>query len=129
MRLPFDAWFMINLRNQGGFAVNIVEWDTFFPTVCWMLWKRQCRFVMESGFIESSDIFTLCSLLTMDFARCNALVDDIRELLSRDWEVIIRKIPTGMNKVMDALAWLLRDGLMGVLLFNVPPIEVYTLSL
>ncbi|KAL4388650.1 hypothetical protein GQ457_09G011920 [Hibiscus cannabinus] len=48
----------------------------------------------------------------------NALVDDIRDLLSRDWEVIIRKIPKEMNKVTDALARLPRDGLVGVVLFD-----------
>ncbi|KAK8481796.1 hypothetical protein V6N11_046116 [Hibiscus sabdariffa] len=72
MRLPFDDWFTVNLRNQGGFAMNIAKWDTFFLTLCWMLWKRRCRFAMEPGFVESSDMFTLCSRLAKDFARCNA---------------------------------------------------------
>ncbi|KAL4387592.1 hypothetical protein GQ457_09G011930 [Hibiscus cannabinus] len=70
MRLTFYVWFMFNLRNQGGFAMNIAEWDTFFPTICWMLWKRHCRFVMEPGFVELRDMFTLCSRLTKVFALC-----------------------------------------------------------
>ncbi|KAK8567690.1 hypothetical protein V6N12_006267 [Hibiscus sabdariffa] len=125
-----------------------------------MLWTRRCRIVMEHGFFEPSDMFTLCSRLTMDFARCkdarlddradcpvrigvanrvwikprwgwvkanadgNALVDDILELLSRDWEITVRKIPREMNKVKDALARSLCDGPMRVLLFVVPPIEL-----
>ncbi|KAK8476450.1 hypothetical protein V6N11_013969 [Hibiscus sabdariffa] len=105
---------MINLHNQGGFAVNIVEWDTFFPIVCWKLWKKRCRFVMEPGFFELSG---------------NVVVDDIHKLLSRDWEVIIRKIPREMNKVADALAQSSRDDPMRLLLFDVPSIEVQHLVL
>ncbi|KAK8579514.1 hypothetical protein V6N12_069838 [Hibiscus sabdariffa] len=101
-----------------------------------MSWKRRCRFVMEHGFFEPNDMFTLCSRLAMEFARCkdawlggNALVDDIQEFLSQDWKIIIRKIPMEMNKVTDALARSSLDGSMRVLLFNVPSIGVQHLVL
>ncbi|KAK9033783.1 hypothetical protein V6N11_049967 [Hibiscus sabdariffa] len=57
----------------------------------------------------------------------NALIEDVREMLSRNWSVVIRSIPRAMHKVADELAALLRDCLVGVKLFDTPPVSVITL--
>ncbi|KAK8982874.1 hypothetical protein V6N11_054859 [Hibiscus sabdariffa] len=51
----------------------------------------------------------------------NALVDDTHDLLSREWDVFKRRISRDMNKVADVLVVSLRDGLVGVLLFDFSP--------
>ncbi|KAK8537849.1 hypothetical protein V6N12_043995 [Hibiscus sabdariffa] len=50
----------------------------------------------------------------------NALVDDVHEMLTQDWTVIIRQIPRDMNKVVDALAVSICDVLIGLLFFDSP---------
>ncbi|KAK8519465.1 hypothetical protein V6N12_025503 [Hibiscus sabdariffa] len=118
MSLLFDVWFMPNLLVQRRFAVNVVA--------LLVIVKRQrvvsSEMNMKSGY--------LASLGTLGFARAfwrnsgalsgNALVDDTHDLLSREWDVVIRRISRDMNKVADALVFSLCDGSVGVLLFDSP---------
>ncbi|KAK8599962.1 hypothetical protein V6N12_049828 [Hibiscus sabdariffa] len=48
----------------------------------------------------------------------NAIVEDIPEMLTRYWVVVIHKISRDLNKVADALASLVCDGTIGVWLFD-----------
>ncbi|KAK8580210.1 hypothetical protein V6N12_070494 [Hibiscus sabdariffa] len=50
----------------------------------------------------------------------NAIVDDIREMLSQDLLVVIRRISRDGNKGVDAFATSIRDGSIGVWLFDSP---------
>ncbi|KAK9012565.1 hypothetical protein V6N11_040610 [Hibiscus sabdariffa] len=88
--------------------------------------------VLNVNFVKQDDILLVGDRVALDFCRAvatrvgtrlrgNALVDDIREMLAREWAMIVRKILKDMNKVVDALAVLIHDGLTGVLLFNSPP--------
>ncbi|KAK9027960.1 hypothetical protein V6N11_067778 [Hibiscus sabdariffa] len=42
MAMPFKQWFISNLQSRGQFVDDALGWDTLFPTLCWMLWKRRC---------------------------------------------------------------------------------------
>ncbi|KAK9004953.1 hypothetical protein V6N11_042403 [Hibiscus sabdariffa] len=57
----------------------------------------------------------------------NAIVDDIREMLSRNWVVVIRRISRDGNKVVDALAAFVINGPDGVRFFDSPPLFVSNL--
>ncbi|KAK8541553.1 hypothetical protein V6N12_014184 [Hibiscus sabdariffa] len=50
----------------------------------------------------------------------NTVVDGLRELLARDWNIVIRHISREHNKVADALAALGREGPIGVILYEQP---------
>ncbi|KAK8504405.1 hypothetical protein V6N12_030502 [Hibiscus sabdariffa] len=54
----------------------------------------------------------------------NSLVDDLRELLARDWNVVFRHISREQNKVAHALAALGRNGPIGVVLYEHPPVSI-----
>ncbi|KAK8988947.1 hypothetical protein V6N11_030318 [Hibiscus sabdariffa] len=54
----------------------------------------------------------------------NVIVEDIREMLSHDWIVVIRTIPHESNKMTNALAGSVCDDSVGVWLFDSPPMVV-----
>ncbi|KAK9027727.1 hypothetical protein V6N11_067550 [Hibiscus sabdariffa] len=59
----------------------------------------------------------------------NTIIDDIRELLSRNWVVCIRRISRDGNMVADALTRSVRDGPIGAWLFNEYPVFISPLLL
>ncbi|KAK8599803.1 hypothetical protein V6N12_049676 [Hibiscus sabdariffa] len=57
----------------------------------------------------------------------NAIVEDIRNMLSREWSVIVRRVLRETNKMIAALATLPRDQPHEVLLFDTPPTFIVSL--
>ncbi|KAK9041668.1 hypothetical protein V6N11_016758 [Hibiscus sabdariffa] len=54
----------------------------------------------------------------------NAIVEDIREMLARNWVVRISRVSRNSNKVADALAISIRDDPVGVRFFDLAPLFV-----
>ncbi|KAK8521835.1 hypothetical protein V6N12_066417 [Hibiscus sabdariffa] len=168
MALPFDEWLMRNLHGGGGFAIDVARWGVLFPTICWILWKRRCKQVMDPDSGVVSEPFLVGHQLAAAYAASaavgakvggaqvpvkrwcfwcveletdnmevveilngtsaalpgNSLVDDLRELLARDWNVVFWHISREQNKVADALAALGCNGPIGVALYEHPPASI-----
>ncbi|KAK8511599.1 hypothetical protein V6N12_038201 [Hibiscus sabdariffa] len=103
MSLPFEAWFMSNLWVQGQFVDDSVSWEYLFPVICWLLWKRRCSILLDPHFVERGDVLLLGRCLFQDYRKAaetrvlagsrgtgnreerNAIVDEIQDMLNRDW--------------------------------------------
>ncbi|KAK8975249.1 hypothetical protein V6N11_046719 [Hibiscus sabdariffa] len=46
--LPFPEWLRLNLFDKSFFTAD-AEWGVRFAITCWLLWKRRCRLLFESG--------------------------------------------------------------------------------
>ncbi|KAK8563517.1 hypothetical protein V6N12_035663 [Hibiscus sabdariffa] len=114
-----------SLRFAGSFGNNAAG-------RCWN------RTRIAAGFVSSTDAnakarMTSCLVPDSDRRWCKprvgcvkanadgASLDDLRELLARDWNVVFRYISREQNKVADALVVLGRQGPTGVTPYEHPP--------
>ncbi|KAK8510688.1 hypothetical protein V6N12_055613 [Hibiscus sabdariffa] len=123
MALPFDEWLMRNLRGGGGFAIDVARWGVLFPTICWILWKRRCKQVMDPDSGVVSEPFLVGHQLAAAyaaFAIAGAKVGGAQVPVRRWFKPRVGE----QNKVADALAALGRNGPIGVALYEHPPASI-----
>ncbi|KAL4281030.1 hypothetical protein GQ457_03G026830 [Hibiscus cannabinus] len=75
---------------------------------------------LETDNMEVVEILNSTSAALLE----NSLVNDLREFLARDWNVVFWHISREQNKVADALAALGRNGPIGVALYEHPPASI-----
>ncbi|KAK8626971.1 hypothetical protein V6N13_134600 [Hibiscus sabdariffa] len=146
--LPFPEWLRLNLFDKSFSTVD-AERGVRFAITCWLLWKRRCRLLFESGEGMMDDVLSRGGRLVEECSRASsvntgaqagrlhtstwiamsrsktldgsALVCSIHRLLSNDWSVVVSHVDRRSNGVADALARKGRGSSMApVNLFEVP---------
>ncbi|KAK8565419.1 hypothetical protein V6N12_058982 [Hibiscus sabdariffa] len=114
MVLPFEKWFMLNIRNPGDQVFPGRYWDVLFPMICWQLWKRRCSILLDANYNDLEDLLLLSFRLADEFVAVVA-------------ELHMRSNPKGNEQVADMLACLARDKPYGEVVFTSASMEVSVL--
>ncbi|KAK9030109.1 hypothetical protein V6N11_031540 [Hibiscus sabdariffa] len=124
--LTFKEWFCKNLFDRT-FVTTDDEWPHRFAIMCWLLWKRRCRLLLEEdvGVLDDVLVTGNCLLMQTKDAFTMLVGSNARNAVARTW---CRPQPgRDMNKVADSLAQRGRELGAGSSAFYLPPEGTTTL--
>ncbi|KAK8564185.1 hypothetical protein V6N12_036315 [Hibiscus sabdariffa] len=152
--LTFHEWLCMNMFGVS-FMSNDVEWSLRFAILCWLLWKRRCRLLLDSEVGVMDDILVHVNRLVKECSRLartgknvrvgrmipswvrlssslevltrSALVVSIKRLLNKKLSVVMNHIGREDNRVANILASRGCSMDMSLLNFILPPTDVVRL--
>ncbi|KAK8593435.1 hypothetical protein V6N12_045516 [Hibiscus sabdariffa] len=150
--LPFLDWILQCVANVASIGSGDERWSAHFATICWLIWKQRSSVTFGNIASNESTWVSYGNMLVDDFTATlgmgnsigsdrpnpasriisrssftlvnTLLVEDVLELMSRQWNVILRRVNRGQNVVVDKLAALSRDRDMGEIVRVNPPGEI-----
>ncbi|KAK9011925.1 hypothetical protein V6N11_039998 [Hibiscus sabdariffa] len=75
--LPFHDWLCTNMLN-ASFIPSDGEWVVRFAVLCWLLWKRRCRLLLDSDVGVMDDILTRGNRLVEECCRIDSVATESR---------------------------------------------------
>ncbi|KAK8715653.1 hypothetical protein V6N13_042981 [Hibiscus sabdariffa] len=131
--LPFLDWILQCVANVASIGSGDERWSAHFATICWLIWKQRSSVTFGNIASNESTWVSYGNMLVDDFTATLGMGNsigsdrpnpDVLELMSRQWNVILRRVNRGQNVVVDKLAALSRDRDMGEIVRVNPPGEI-----
>ncbi|KAK8988555.1 hypothetical protein V6N11_029940 [Hibiscus sabdariffa] len=84
--LTFKEWFCKNLFDRT-FVTTDDEWPHRFAIMCWLLWKRRCRLLLEEdvGVLDDVLVTGNCLLMQTKDAFTMLVGSNARNAVARTW--------------------------------------------
>ncbi|KAK8675255.1 hypothetical protein V6N13_033324 [Hibiscus sabdariffa] len=126
-RIALDRIASVPPPRAGTFVTTDDVWPHRFAIICWLLWKRRCRLLLEEdvGVLDDVLVTGNCLLMQTKDAFTMLVGSNARNAVARTW--CRPQLGRDMNKVADSLAQRGRELGAGSSAFYLPPEGTTTL--